>query len=278
MNLTLKEKLDLQRTARIITESQYNKLLNEEEGADLKDLVLDPKIISLAAKIVKQPVDTVKDKIDNNLSGKSSNEKKTIDESLALTLALALPMILEAGGNLADLIKRKYGLSEDEVIEYKKWKSNYDRLDKSIKSYGDPANNLWSPDQKNSYNQLKTQITDLTKKGNELFGSEFGKTLKKRSHQVHKVYTSPILAILWIISKFTNKDSDLRNPKIRVMIANIIYAVAILTYAGAAVYKTVLTLPGVAGAIEGVLDSIKAGKSVAEIVKDLPAVVDAFAT
>lgn len=31
MKLTLKERLDLQRTARIITESQYNKLLNEEE-------------------------------------------------------------------------------------------------------------------------------------------------------------------------------------------------------------------------------------------------------
>ena len=33
MNLTLKERLDLQRTARIITESQYNKLLKEEDGA-----------------------------------------------------------------------------------------------------------------------------------------------------------------------------------------------------------------------------------------------------
>lgn len=31
MNITLKERLDLQRTARIITESQYKKLLNEEE-------------------------------------------------------------------------------------------------------------------------------------------------------------------------------------------------------------------------------------------------------
>jgi hypothetical protein len=32
MNLTLKEKLDLQRQAKIITESQYNKLLKEEKG------------------------------------------------------------------------------------------------------------------------------------------------------------------------------------------------------------------------------------------------------
>ena len=31
MNITLKERLDLQRTARIITESQYNKLLKENE-------------------------------------------------------------------------------------------------------------------------------------------------------------------------------------------------------------------------------------------------------
>ena len=34
MNITLKEKLDLQRSARIITESQYNKLLKEEEDED----------------------------------------------------------------------------------------------------------------------------------------------------------------------------------------------------------------------------------------------------
>ena len=34
MNITLKERLDLQRTARIITESQYNKLLKENEDED----------------------------------------------------------------------------------------------------------------------------------------------------------------------------------------------------------------------------------------------------
>jgi|LakMenE18May11ns_1017448.scaffolds.fasta_scaffold9217416_1 hypothetical protein len=32
MNLTLKQKLDLQRAAKIITESQYKKLLKEEKG------------------------------------------------------------------------------------------------------------------------------------------------------------------------------------------------------------------------------------------------------
>ena len=282
MNLTLKERLDLQRTARIITESQYNELLKEEflfeEGTDLKDLVLDPKILSLAAKIVKQPVDTVKDKIENNLSGKGSDEKETINESLELTLVLAIPMLLEAGGNIADKVKRKYGLSEDQVIEYKKWKSNYDILDKKIKSYGDPSHNLWSPDQKNAYNQLKTQIIDLTRKGNKLFGSKFGKKLKNIGHTVHKVYTSPILALLWIISKFTKADSDLRNFKIREKIANIIYAVVMIAYAGHVVIESLHGLPGVAGAIEGVLDSVKAGKSTSEIIKDLPAVVDAFAT
>ena len=34
MNITLKERLDLQRQARIITESQYKKLLKEEEDKD----------------------------------------------------------------------------------------------------------------------------------------------------------------------------------------------------------------------------------------------------
>ena len=38
MNITLKEKLDLQRTAKIITESQYKKLLKENEVTYLKRL------------------------------------------------------------------------------------------------------------------------------------------------------------------------------------------------------------------------------------------------
>lgn len=47
MNITLKERLDLQRTARIITESQYNKLLKENEEMTPETIVQEiPKLVS----------------------------------------------------------------------------------------------------------------------------------------------------------------------------------------------------------------------------------------
>ena len=46
MNITLKERLDLQRTARIITESQYNKLLKEDEMSPETIVQEIPKIVA----------------------------------------------------------------------------------------------------------------------------------------------------------------------------------------------------------------------------------------
>lgn len=51
MKLTLKERLDLQRTARIITESQYKKLLNEDESKN--DVI--SKIPDMVSKIEEMP-------------------------------------------------------------------------------------------------------------------------------------------------------------------------------------------------------------------------------
>ena len=66
MNITLKERLDLQRTARIITESQYNKLLKENEEmtpeqatakvmAAVPEIEKSPEMRKLIAKINKDP-------------------------------------------------------------------------------------------------------------------------------------------------------------------------------------------------------------------------------
>ena len=110
------------------------------------------------------------------------------------------------------------------------------------------------------------------------FGSDFGKKLKDAGHGLHNIYTSPIRALLWIISKFTPKDSDLRKKEIREKIANIIYATGMIAFAGYGIYSSLSGLPGVAEAATAILDGAKGGKSTAEIIADVPLVAKAFAS
>jgi len=65
MNITLKERLDLQRTARIITESQYKKLLKEDEEMTPEAIAqVVPKIVTRlenSPKVQKVANDIAKD-------------------------------------------------------------------------------------------------------------------------------------------------------------------------------------------------------------------------
>ena len=264
------EVLLLQKRAGIITESQYRSIIEEilsEEEA--KDLIDDPKILALAAKIVKQPVEKVKDKVENALTGKEEQSKEEIKESLAITLTLALPMILEAGGSLADLLKRKYGLDKEKAIQYGNWKKLYKQSETRLKQFKQENN-------KEAIQKEKKQQEELIKTRDKEFGSEFGEKLKEAGHGLHKVYTAPIRALLWVISKFTPKNSDLRTKEIREKIANIIYAVGMISFAGYGVYHSLSHLAGVSEAATAILDGTKAGKSTSEIIKDIPVVSKAF--
>jgi hypothetical protein len=67
MNLTLKEKLDLQRQAKIITESQYKKLLNENDSTNqisstvptlVKKIESSPEFDKMVLAISKNPAAT----------------------------------------------------------------------------------------------------------------------------------------------------------------------------------------------------------------------------
>lgn len=97
MDLTLKEKLDLQRTARIITEAQYNKLLNEAEKANEKESA-DALIQAFKQSIqsIKQDAKTIEP------------QEEDLNEALALTFGLiaSAPGILEALGDGVTAIKR----------------------------------------------------------------------------------------------------------------------------------------------------------------------------
>jgi len=93
MNLTLKERLDLQRTARIITESQYKKLLKEEEQVDAKDII---KAFKDSIQIIKQ--------------GESKITPSPKDGELDESLTLAAGLVASAPGLLSILGKSINGL------------------------------------------------------------------------------------------------------------------------------------------------------------------------
>ena len=266
------EILLLQKRAGIITENEHKEKIKEillEDNAE--DLVDDPKILALAAKIVKQPVEKVEDKVEAALAGKEEESKEEVNESLGLTIALALPMILEAGGKLADLLKRKYGLDEEKTKLYLKWRKLYKQSEDRLKKFEQDK------DEK-AISKEKIQQTKLIQIRDEDFGSDFGKKLKEAGHGLHNLYTSPIRALLWVISKFTPKDNDLRVKEIREKIANIIYAAGMLGLVGVGLYSSLSNLAGVSEAATALLDGTKAGKSTSEIIADIPVVAKAFAT
>lgn len=275
------EILLLQKRAGIITENERKEKIKEIllEG-NAEDFVNDPKILALAAKIVKQPVEKVEDKVEAALAGKEEESKEKINEDLALTLALALPMILEAGGKLSDLIKQKYGLSSEEAQEFQKWETEYKKIKTIVDSYGDPDANLvlTDPKKREKYDQLVTQLARMKEEGNKQFSSDFGEKLREAGHGLHSLYTSPIRALLWVVSKFTSKDNDLRNKEIREKIANIIYATGMVAYGGYGAIDALKNLAGVSEASLAILDGTKAGKSTSEIIADIPVVAKAFAT
>lgn len=271
----------------IIYKASYNEIKRLQELADIfsedqdfleedQNLVNDPRILALAAKIVKQPVDKVEDKVDAVLTGKEEKNKENVNESLVITLALALPMILEAGGSIAGWINKKYGLSKEELEEYKKWQAQYTSLKKTIESYTDTLK-LTDPKTKQYVENKKAELAKMKEEGKK-FGGRMAKFLKEAGHSLHSLYTSPIRALLWTISLFTPKGSDLRDKKVREKIANIIYATGMVIYAGVGTYQSLTHLYGVSEAATAIIDGTKTGKSVSEIIQDIPAVVKAFAT
>lgn len=277
MKSNINEVKRMQLLAGILNE-EYRKKLEETvlEGED-KNLVTDPRILALAAKITKQSVDKVEDKVDAVLTGKEEENKEEIKEALAITLTLALPMILEAGGSLAGWINKKFGLSKEELVEYKKWQAGYNQLKKTIESYSDSVK-LTDPKIKRYVDNKKVELAKMKEEGDKKFGGKISNFLKEAGHGLHSLYTSPIRALLWTISLFTPKGSDLKNPKIREKIANIIYAAGMIGFAGFGIYESVKSLIGVSEAATAIIDGVKGGKSVSEIVTDVPIVAKAFAT
>ena len=137
MKLTLKEKLDLQRTARIITESQYKKLLNEEESMSTSEakaiaskkfeqLKNSSEIQKIAQKIMQDPKAMENIKTLAQDMGMNSIEENSIDSDfLDKTIEKAIQTVTESSlSEMEDSGKwsgSQYYTKEDEKKEQKNY-------------------------------------------------------------------------------------------------------------------------------------------------------------
>ena len=254
----------------------YFEFINEAEEAPMTDaeiqkLAKDPKILALASKIMKKNVDEIKKKIE---SPDSLTEEENLNESIGITLALALPMLLEAGGSLLDLIKRKFGLNEEQLKEYKKWSSEYNKTKEELKLHKKSPGGTSSPQGKQKQEELVQKLEKMKKERDEKFGTQVGEKLTEAGHKLHKIYTSPIRALLWTISRFLPSTSELRKKQIREKVSNIIYAILLIGYAGHGILHSLSHLSGVSEVASGIIEGSETGKNISTIASEIPLLVN----
>lgn len=98
--------------------------------------------------------------------------------------------------------------------------------------------------------------------------AKFAEKLSKAGHKLHEVYTKPIERFLAGISYFQKPGSKLKDKKYRQKVANIIYAVIMLSIAGVGVAQHIKHLDGVGPVLHVIADGVKSGVSIADIAKN----------
>jgi hypothetical protein len=204
---------------------------------------------------------------DQVIDHKPSEEEKKINEdaasniNLAITIAGLLPVALNAVAGVLNKYKPR-GLSPEEQIELKK-------LDKAIEEKEKYIKRL---DSKNDPKESKERerLEHLIHIKDENFGNKLAYIAKVAAHSLHDEYVYPIKKVLqfaaWTAEKF-GKKTKLSDEKYREKVANIMYAVFMCGLAGYGALSHISHLTGVTEVAVFVADSIKAGKSVMEIIK-----------
>lgn len=227
-----------------------NRLLQEQ-------VVSDDYIAKLVAKVVKKDSKEVKDKTE-------------LGESLAGTIGLLLPAILELTGTLTDSIYQKLQTDPSKVAAIKKYNDDQDRVAKKagigtwgIKWLDNPFND--SPKEK----EAKAEIKRLEKEKDAKFGTQFGKYMVKAGHKLHALYTKPIKDMIAGIAFFIPEDSKLaflKDEKTQQKIANILYA-AIMIFIGVGhVVHDISHFHGIKDVVDAILNTDKVGISLKELI------------
>jgi hypothetical protein len=243
--------------------SKHRKQLKEEKNTkEFLFEISDDEIKKAAAAALNTPI--------NNISDNKPSEEKKIDEeaiTLAITIAGLIPPALNLVGNIANKAKQMFGLSDEEKKELDKLNTNIKKAENLVNTFDNRTigNN---PEEERSIKLLNS----LKKQKDEKFGTKIGNMAKHAGHSLHEAYTFPIRKMLqfvaWTSEKF-GKKTKLSDEKYREKLANIIYAVAMLSIAGYGIASHITHLTGVGPVITTLADGVKAGKSIVDIVKDV---------
>jgi hypothetical protein len=230
-----------------VNEIESSNFIEEEENDAQKVLSDTPDDVENAlAKFLKISPDELEKQVLANPNGDTK-----VDESLTITVLLALPLLLEIAGKVINKIKTSFALSADDQKYYEGWKARK----KAAKEAKDDA-----------------KIKLLDKEYNARFASKFGKGLIGAGHDLHKAYTAPIVQVLKLGSLLPGKFGDwAKDPKSRQKIADIIYAVSMLFYGGIHAkhgISELLAKHGIDGATftTTVIDAAKSGKSLRDVI------------
>lgn len=229
-----------------VNEIESSNFIEEEENDAQKVLDDTPDDVENAlAKFLKMSPDELEKQVLQNPKG-----DKEVDESVALTVVLALPLLLELAGAGINKIKTSFALSDEDKKWLEKWKIRW----KKAKNKKD----------QNFMNSLKKEYHNR-------LDSKFGKNLIGAGHALHKLYTAPIRLALRLGSLLPGKFGDwAKDPKKREKIADVIYAFAMFFYAGWQAFdgiQELLTRHGIEAAsfAELVIDAAKSGKSLKDV-------------
>jgi hypothetical protein len=256
-----------------------NPLLTEAEDAE-KVLASTPDEIEAAlAAALKMSPEELEKKI---LSGKDGKEK--LDESIAVTIALLLPAILNLVGKAANKIKQQF-LPQEEKDELESMLQQIKdiRQKHDIGTYVDnPLND--TPEQK----QAKGHIKKIKHEIEQKFGAkvpwlkwdkEKGFVLDKQTlggigHKLHHTYTLPIEKFLHLASFVPGAPKYIKDKKTRQKVADLIYAAFMLWLGGTHMKHGVMDILGGHGlnavqVADTVANGYKSGLSFAEIAGEI---------
>lgn len=263
----------MQKLAGIITENKkYNKtnLFEDFNLFEEESPVSDDAIEKAIAKITK--TDPSKIDLDQIEKESDKNEKQVgkeqLEESLLATFVLLIPTILETLGGLINYTKRKLSLSDDEKKELAVLNKKIEDKKIEIKNF------KGSEEEKEA---LNTELKNLSNIKKTKYSSKAGEKLKDLGHRWHGWYTYPIKAILkgaaWIERQEPGKKSGalkmskLQNEEYRKKVANVIYATIMIFIGGYGVVEQVKNLDGVEPVVTAIVDSIKTGVSMKEVLE-----------
>lgn len=150
----------------------------------------------------------------------------------------------------------------DREVPEKEIKAEADRLAAAKKGEGEKT--LFKDDVAHF---IGLEIKKIKSKRDELFGSSFGNWLKESAHKIHAMYTSPIRLALYGLSLVSKRSSKLRDEAFRTKIANVIYAITMVTLAGIGIWSSLSSLAGVGEVTGVVLKGIESGVNTSEIRK-----------